>query len=62
MAKSGTTNSTASKMTSGSKSGVKHGPGVKNVQSTASRKGVMGSGMTSGKMAPIRGRDGGGLK
>lgn len=61
MAKTGTTASTAAKFKAASTSGVRHGPSNKNVQSTASPKGVHGKGTSGSTTSPIKGPSRGGV-
>lgn len=61
MKKSGTTAAAGHAMKNASHSGVRHGPSNKNTHATGNSRGVMGSGMSKGRVAPIKGSDKGGL-
>lgn len=61
MAQKGTTAGAAAAFRNKSSSGVKHGPSDKNVSNSASRKSVMGSGVSSSTMKPLKGPNKGGV-
>lgn len=60
MAKMGTTMATGHKMKAASTSGVRHGPAVKNVRSSAAPRSAHGKG-SAGATNPIKGTNRGGV-
>lgn len=61
MAQKGTTAGTASQFRAKSTANIKHGPADKNLKNSASRKSVMGSGVSRATTAPLKGPDRGGV-